>query len=78
MGMFINKDNHTLTDNSLNCHKRVHQIGKHLWIAGLGGCCPAVKLLKKTGDKESVWIGFPYETDDDSKFDIEELENLIK
>lgn len=56
-----------LTEISFNCHKKVYNIGKNLWILGLGGCCPAIKFDRKNETNESVWVGFPYETDQDSK-----------
>jgi UDP-2,3-diacylglucosamine pyrophosphatase LpxH len=68
---------YSFTDTSFNCHKRIYNIGKNLWILGLGGCCPASRFDRKTKTSEKVWLGFPYETDEDSKYDVEKLDNLI-
>jgi len=68
----------TVTDDSFNSHLKIYEIGENLWIAGIGGCCPAVKLDKSTKTTSNIWVGFPYASDSDSKYDIEMLEGLIK
>lgn len=80
-GLFYSKDDtgidSQLTDNSFNCHKRVFNIGKNLWIAGLGGSCPGKTTFRKNGESEPLWVGFPYETDQDCKADIDVLDKNI-
>ena len=77
---FKNKELQGLTPFSFNLHKETMQVAKGLFFAGIGGSCPAEKIQvkRKAGEKakdmELIWEGFPYATDDESKFDIKLLD----
>ena len=66
-----------LSDRSLNLHHRVIKLDQGLYIAGIGGSCPAYEILEDQSAKE-IWEPVPWKKETDLYTHLKGLINHVE